>query len=71
MYANKLVTTRRAMENKNTSRSQVMELASWWRGLTALLNQCVSFSLNGRAYPAGFDCVAAPFIKYAAMVRPR
>eukprot|EP00983_Pelagomonas_calceolata_P056020 1144410-Pelagomonas_calceolata.AAC.2 len=24
----------------NTSRSQVMEPASWWRGLTALLSQC-------------------------------
>eukprot|EP00983_Pelagomonas_calceolata_P008665 282649-Pelagomonas_calceolata.AAC.1 len=43
MYANKLVTTRRAIENKNTTRSQVMEPAWWWRG--ALLSQCVSFSL--------------------------
>eukprot|EP00983_Pelagomonas_calceolata_P003478 113314-Pelagomonas_calceolata.AAC.1 len=25
--------------------------------------------MNGRASP-GFDCVAAPFIKYAAVVRP-
>eukprot|EP00983_Pelagomonas_calceolata_P071559 1151300-Pelagomonas_calceolata.AAC.1 len=41
MYANRLVTTRRALENKNTSRSQSL----WWRGLTALLSQCVSFSL--------------------------
>eukprot|EP00983_Pelagomonas_calceolata_P032087 1007580-Pelagomonas_calceolata.AAC.1 len=27
-YANKLVTTRRAIDNKNTSRSQVMELGA-------------------------------------------
>eukprot|EP00983_Pelagomonas_calceolata_P045099 1139554-Pelagomonas_calceolata.AAC.1 len=46
MYANMLVTTRRAIENKNTSCSRVMEPASWWRGLMALLSQCVSFSLN-------------------------
>eukprot|EP00983_Pelagomonas_calceolata_P012310 393734-Pelagomonas_calceolata.AAC.1 len=26
--------------------------------------------MNGRAL-SGFDCVAAPFIKYAALVRPR
>eukprot|EP00983_Pelagomonas_calceolata_P050062 1141788-Pelagomonas_calceolata.AAC.1 len=61
MYANKLVTTRSAIESKNTSRSQVMEsgasdnppnpyldlifVASWWRGPTALLSRCVSFSL--------------------------
>eukprot|EP00983_Pelagomonas_calceolata_P123286 1160991-Pelagomonas_calceolata.AAC.2 len=54
MYDNKLVTTRHAIENNNTSRSQVMGLgdpnnppdphkgllfvASWWRGLTALLS---------------------------------
>eukprot|EP00983_Pelagomonas_calceolata_P065218 1148493-Pelagomonas_calceolata.AAC.4 len=61
MHANKLVTTRHAIENNITSRSQVMEpgassnpldpqkhfylTALWWRGLTALLSQCVSFSL--------------------------
>eukprot|EP00983_Pelagomonas_calceolata_P075422 1153006-Pelagomonas_calceolata.AAC.5 len=60
MYANKL-TTRRAIENKNAPRSQVMEpvasnnspdplenlifVASWWRGFKALLSQCVPFSL--------------------------
>eukprot|EP00983_Pelagomonas_calceolata_P047311 1140572-Pelagomonas_calceolata.AAC.1 len=47
MYANllnKLVTTRRAIENNNTPRSQVIEPASWWRGFKALLSQCVSFS---------------------------
>eukprot|EP00983_Pelagomonas_calceolata_P057611 1145147-Pelagomonas_calceolata.AAC.3 len=61
MYANKLVTTRRAIENKDTSRSQVMEpgasnnppdphwgilfVALWWRGFKALLSQYVPFSL--------------------------
>eukprot|EP00983_Pelagomonas_calceolata_P039615 1137252-Pelagomonas_calceolata.AAC.1 len=45
MYANKLVTTRRANENKNTSCSQVMEPVSWWRGFKALLSQCGPFSL--------------------------
>eukprot|EP00983_Pelagomonas_calceolata_P002768 91932-Pelagomonas_calceolata.AAC.1 len=37
MYANKLVTTMRAIENKITSRSRVMEPALSWRGLMALL----------------------------------
>eukprot|EP00983_Pelagomonas_calceolata_P065141 1148457-Pelagomonas_calceolata.AAC.1 len=47
MYANKLITTRRAIENNDTSHSQVMESALWCRGLTALLSQCVSFSSIG------------------------
>eukprot|EP00983_Pelagomonas_calceolata_P014432 459925-Pelagomonas_calceolata.AAC.1 len=61
MYANKLVTTRHAIENNNTFRSQVMEpgasnnppdphqnllfVALWWRGFKALLNRCAPFSL--------------------------
>eukprot|EP00983_Pelagomonas_calceolata_P004271 139255-Pelagomonas_calceolata.AAC.1 len=51
MYANKLQghfkATRRAIENnfKNTSRSQVMEPALWWRGFKAPPSQCVPFSL--------------------------
>eukprot|EP00983_Pelagomonas_calceolata_P129742 1161631-Pelagomonas_calceolata.AAC.1 len=46
MYANKLVTTRRAIENNNTSHSQMKLVASWWMRLTALLGQRVSFSSN-------------------------
>eukprot|EP00983_Pelagomonas_calceolata_P055939 1144378-Pelagomonas_calceolata.AAC.3 len=45
--ANKLVTTRRAFEHKNTSHSQVLEPCAStkrWRGLTALLRQCVPSS---------------------------
>eukprot|EP00983_Pelagomonas_calceolata_P075518 1153050-Pelagomonas_calceolata.AAC.19 len=61
MYANKLVTARRAIDNCNTSRSQVRSrvlpiflLVSirifslwslWWRGFKALLSRCVPFSL--------------------------
>eukprot|EP00983_Pelagomonas_calceolata_P047212 1140533-Pelagomonas_calceolata.AAC.1 len=44
MYADKLVTTRHAIESNNTSHSQVLEPTSWWRGLAALLSQCVFFS---------------------------
>eukprot|EP00983_Pelagomonas_calceolata_P063184 1147622-Pelagomonas_calceolata.AAC.9 len=57
MYANKLVTTRRAIENKDTSCGQVMEPALWWWGLTALLSQCVSSSLIdvGRIQLVGED----------------
>eukprot|EP00983_Pelagomonas_calceolata_P125634 1161225-Pelagomonas_calceolata.AAC.13 len=53
-YAHKLVTIRRAMENSDASHSQVLEPALWWRRLTALLSQCVSFSLIdvGRVSPA-------------------
>eukprot|EP00983_Pelagomonas_calceolata_P012422 397854-Pelagomonas_calceolata.AAC.1 len=62
MYANKLVTTRRAIENEITSRSQVMEsgafnnppdphqnflfVASWWRGLKALLSQLGTLNVS-------------------------
>eukprot|EP00983_Pelagomonas_calceolata_P085358 1156533-Pelagomonas_calceolata.AAC.3 len=62
-YANKLVTTRHAMENSNASHNQVLEpgassnppdpislffcVTSWWRRLTALPSQCDSFSLIG------------------------
>eukprot|EP00983_Pelagomonas_calceolata_P007350 240133-Pelagomonas_calceolata.AAC.1 len=46
MCANKLVTARRAIENNNTPHRQVLERALWWRGLTALLSQCVPFSLD-------------------------
>eukprot|EP00983_Pelagomonas_calceolata_P069355 1150339-Pelagomonas_calceolata.AAC.2 len=60
MYANKLVTTGCAIENNHTSHSQILEpgastnppdpdsvyyfTALWWKGLTALLSQCVFFS---------------------------
>eukprot|EP00983_Pelagomonas_calceolata_P068664 1150027-Pelagomonas_calceolata.AAC.2 len=54
MYANKLVITRRAIENTITFCSQVMEPAPWWRGFKALLSQCVPFpSIDvGRVFSA-------------------
>eukprot|EP00983_Pelagomonas_calceolata_P062867 1147476-Pelagomonas_calceolata.AAC.1 len=62
LCANKLVTASRAIENTNTSHSQVLArqlllvthqipistfrfAALWWRGLTALLSQHVSYSM--------------------------
>eukprot|EP00983_Pelagomonas_calceolata_P001470 49367-Pelagomonas_calceolata.AAC.1 len=69
MYANKLVTARRAFENKNTSRSQVMEPgpsnkppnlhynllfeAPWWRGFRALVSQYVPFTFKFKLIDVG------------------
>eukprot|EP00983_Pelagomonas_calceolata_P016728 526644-Pelagomonas_calceolata.AAC.1 len=81
MYANKLVSTRRAIGNKNTCHSQVMDpgvssdpadpdkhfhfTALWWRGLATLLSQCVSLIDVGRDPSAYVDFLFFLCLAYA------
>eukprot|EP00983_Pelagomonas_calceolata_P047777 1140782-Pelagomonas_calceolata.AAC.1 len=56
MYANKLVTTRRANENKDTSRSQVMDSGSLFEAAPGL-HATVTASLRLRYDSSTFSTV--------------